>query len=266
MPELAEVEYYRKQWDPGLGRKVQQVLVHEDKRVFRGLDTGRLVRGLEGGTLCSSQARGKQLCFRLSGEKWLGVHLGMTGRLRCKPRDYERQQADHLVLRQAGRTLVFNDFRQFGRIRYAEGPQEPPWWAGIPPAPPDGDFTFERVDRFLDRHDKAPVKAVLLDQEGFPGIGNWMADEILWRAGIYPGKRPAQISKKKRRELFEATVQVARGALDTIGKDYRDPPEDWLFTHRGEKGQRCPQTGKPVRTETIGGRTAYYVPAKQRKS
>ena len=34
MPELAEVEYYRKQWNPGLGRPVRAVLVHERAKIF----------------------------------------------------------------------------------------------------------------------------------------------------------------------------------------------------------------------------------------
>ena len=38
------------------------------------------------------------------------------------------------------------------------------------------------MEEFLARHPKLPMKAVLLLQPGFPGVGNWMADEILWRA------------------------------------------------------------------------------------
>jgi hypothetical protein len=33
-----------------------------------------------------------------------------------------------------------------------------------------------------------------LVQERFPGVGNWMADEILWRACIHPSKRCGQLS------------------------------------------------------------------------
>ena len=38
MPELAEVEYYRKQWDAGLRRAVTHVVLHAGKRLFRGVD------------------------------------------------------------------------------------------------------------------------------------------------------------------------------------------------------------------------------------
>src|SRR5580704_13393882 len=114
MPELAEVEYYRKQWNPGLGRPVRAVLVHEHAKIFRGTDVGALQGALTGATLLSSQAAAKQMLFRFSNNKrachvdskrtslavdgWLGVHLGLTGALRAESPGYAPQRHDHLVL------------------------------------------------------------------------------------------------------------------------------------------------------------------------
>ena len=53
MPELAEVEYYRKQWSPGLGRRVRAVLIHPRARVFRTGAGRRLRRELTGARLLS---------------------------------------------------------------------------------------------------------------------------------------------------------------------------------------------------------------------
>jgi formamidopyrimidine-DNA glycosylase len=77
MPELAEVEYYRRQWDAGLGERIVRVHLHETKRVFRGTDNG-MVRQLRGERLRSSEAAGKQMLFRFSGDFWQGIHLGMS--------------------------------------------------------------------------------------------------------------------------------------------------------------------------------------------
>ena len=68
MPELAEVEYYRRQWDAGLGARILAVELHARKRVFRGSDTREIVRRLTGARLVQSIARGKQMLFRFSGE------------------------------------------------------------------------------------------------------------------------------------------------------------------------------------------------------
>ena len=44
MPELAEVEYFRKRWDPGLRQRVLAVEPHEAKRVFREKSSAGLAR------------------------------------------------------------------------------------------------------------------------------------------------------------------------------------------------------------------------------
>ena len=67
MPELAEVEFYRKQWDCGLGGKIVRLHVNAAKRDFRGTDGATMVAHLSGARLISSEARGKQMLFRFSG-------------------------------------------------------------------------------------------------------------------------------------------------------------------------------------------------------
>src|SRR5262245_24499977 len=119
MPELAEVEFYRKQWDAGVGKKVLSVHLNEKKRVFRGTDTTQLRERLVGATLVDSKTHGKQMLFRFTRNAWLGIHLGMTGQLSIEKRGHENQQKvlsphDHLVLFQKGQALIFNDPRQFG--------------------------------------------------------------------------------------------------------------------------------------------------------
>jgi formamidopyrimidine-DNA glycosylase len=259
MPELAEVEYHRRRWDPGRRQKVRAVLVHADKRVFRGTDALAAARKLRGQTLLESWTHGKQMLFRFSGGHWLGVHLGMTGELRQEGKNYHPQKHDHLVLRQAQRTLVFADSRQFGRIRFDEGPMAPAWWRALPPAVTTRGFTLERVQQCLQRRTRSPIKAVLLLQQYFPGIGNWMADEILWRAGIHPALRCGQVLAASKR-LWEETRQVAAGALRIVARDYSDPPTSWLFPHRWKKAGRCPRDDTPLHRAGIGGRTTAWCP------
>ena len=69
MPELAEVEYFRRQWNAGIGNRVIKIAQHADKRVFRGTDTRALRRELAGARLLTSEARGKRMLFRFSNEE-----------------------------------------------------------------------------------------------------------------------------------------------------------------------------------------------------
>jgi formamidopyrimidine-DNA glycosylase len=270
MPELAEVEWYRKRWDPGLGRAVVNLALHAGKRVFRGTDTPALRAKLVGARFIGSETRGKRMLFRFSGENpetigarqkvrsWLGIHLGMTGTLRIEPADFRPEKHDHLVLYQKDSALVFRDSRQFGRVRFHHGTDQPEWWNDDVPEIVSRRFTRAFVDRFLDRHRKAPIKAVLLLQNGFSGIGNWMADEILWRAKILPSRSAGKLNAQKREALFRETKFVAARSLETLGRDYSDPPRTWLIHQRWKSKGVCPIHRTALRRATIGGRTTAW--------
>ncbi|MEM9479248.1 MAG: DNA-formamidopyrimidine glycosylase family protein [Verrucomicrobiota bacterium] len=263
MPELAEVEYYRKQWDPGLGARVTAIRTNPKARDFRECDASALARSLKGATLRESLTHGKQMVFKFSGGRWLGVHLGMAGKLECRKTGADREKHDHLVLVQKGRELVFNDYRMFGVIRFHEGKGAPDWWSDLPPEVTDKAFTKKRVADFLERRGKSPVKAILLDQSMFPGIGNWMADEILWQIGIFPGRRGANLTKQESDAIWKTTRTISRHALKTIGVDWRDPPKSWLFKHRWRDGNACPRCVADLRRDEIGGRTTCWCPGCQ---
>ena len=259
MPELAEVEFYRRQWDPGVGAKVLAVKLHARKRIFRGSNTREIVTRLTGTRLVESTARGKQMLFRFSGDNWLGLHLGMSGTLRIEAADFDPEKHDHLLLRQAKRALVFRDPRLFGRVRFHHGKDLPPWWSTTPEIG-SVDFTSRYFDDFLQRHSRAPIKAVLLLQSGFPGIGNWMADEILWRSRIAPARKSGDLDAKERSALRRATRFVSSEALRIIGPDDSDLPNSWLIHHRWKAGGICPRDGTPLSRATIGGRTTAWCP------
>jgi formamidopyrimidine-DNA glycosylase len=263
MPELAEVDYFRRQWDPGLKQRIEKVTIHAKARIFRGTDTALVVKVLTGATLERSEARGKQMLFvavRRGTKKrcWLGLHLGMTGKLRIESSRFE--EARH----EAHRALVFQDARLFGRVLFAESAEAPAWWARLPPDLLSSAFTVKHLEIFLKRRARAPIKAVLLMQERFPGIGNWMADEILWRAGIHPKQAAGSLDEARTKALYREIRWVCREALRIIGKKWDDPPATWLFKHRWQKGGTCPRTGAKLEHATIGGRTTCWSPARQK--
>ncbi|MDI1247771.1 MAG: Fpg/Nei family DNA glycosylase [Lacunisphaera sp.] len=280
MPELAEVEFFRKRWSAGHGATVLAVRLHAGKKVFRGTSPTLLKRKLTGATLLDSETAAKQMLFRFSGSglpraesRWLGIHLGMSGELRVEPPDYAATKHDHLILVQQQRQLVFNDPRMFGGVLFHTGKTPPAWWTRIAPAILSKEFTVEAVAVFLRRRARAPIKAVLLMQERFPGIGNWMADEILWRAAIHPQRLAGSLKPAEVRTLHRECRRVCRLALGTIaGKGrYLPPnlnahiPKTWLFWHRWEDGGRCPRTKRLLVREEVGGRTTCWSPVRQKR-
>ena len=168
------------------------------------------------------------------------------------------EKHDHLVLEQAHQSLVFRDSRQFGRVRFHHGKSKPDWWRDSVPEIAERKFDQKFLDDFLRRHRKAPIKAVLLMQSGFSGIGNWMADEILWRAKVHPAIRAAKITRKDRAALLKESKFVARESLRTLGRNFSDPPKSWLIHQRWKAGGVCPKHKIKLHRATIGGRTTAW--------
>ena len=270
MPELAEVDFFRKQWNPGLRKQVQTVKLIAKSRVLRDTNAKVLKEMLEGGSLLSSASKGKQMLFGFSGgaipagsSAWLGVHLGMAGKLRYVEGVYSPEKHDHLVLDISGGALVYTDTRHFGKLLFEVGKREPEYWLKLAPEILSSDFTKGELVSFLLRRKKSPIKGVLLMQERFPGVGNWMADEILWRAEIHPARLAGSLTESEVSRLFKETRFVCRGAMKTVGETYEDPPKTWLFQHRWKDGGICPKTKEPLVRETIAGRTTCYSPSRQ---
>src|SRR6516225_3800162 len=265
MPELAEVERSRRLWDARRGAKVLEVVLRNRKsHVFRGTDLPSVARGITGQPLFGSEVVGKQMVFRFGkrGQRWLGLHLGMTGELRIEAPTYPFLKYDHLILRQSKRSLVFADTRQFGRVLFAETDGVPNWWAKLPPSILSKEFTRSAVAEFCYRRKGSPLKGMLLMQERFPGIGNWMADEILWRARLNPKIPAGKLSPALVGNLYRWIRWVTVSAMQEMDENW-EFPSTWLFSHRWEAGGHCPRCGAALAREKIGGRTTCWCPVCQ---
>jgi formamidopyrimidine-DNA glycosylase len=228
------------------------------KRIFRGSDPRALVRELTGSRLTSSTARGKQMVFQFSRGSWLGIHLGMSGALRMEPVGFRPEKHDHLVLQQAKARAGLS------RSTVIRSSEVSPWEdaTGLVEHRGAGDRLggIQRVYMadFLKRHARAAIKGVLLMQAGFPGVGNWMADEILWRAQVAPATRSGELTAKHQAAVRRATRFVSRQAMRIIGNDFADPPRSWLIHQRWKPGGSCPRDGTTLSRATIGGRTTAW--------
>jgi formamidopyrimidine-DNA glycosylase len=266
MPELAEVEHARRTWDVGLGKRVFAVEVSSNAgRVVRDVDLASLRQAIEGQPLRFSEARGKQLCFRFGKTAWLAIHLGMAGALSAESAGYVPAKHDLLVLRQKGQSLVFTDLRHFGRVRLHLGSAPPSFWTALPPSLSSGEFTPFAMRAFCDRRARSALKTVLLDQRRFPGIGNWMADEILWRARLAPDRLAGSLDEASAARLYRAIRWVSAAALRVVDASW-EYPRTWLFRHRWEDGGHCPRCGSGLQRVVLGGRRTCFCPTCQRRA
>jgi formamidopyrimidine-DNA glycosylase len=102
----------------------------------------------------------------------------------------------------------------------------------------------------------APLKARLMDQERLAGVGNLLADEILWRAGFDPQRR-TPLDDGELRTLHKALRSTLR-LLDRRGGSHMGD----LMEER-QPGGHCPRDGADLLHAQVGGRTTYWCPRHQ---
>jgi formamidopyrimidine-DNA glycosylase len=278
VPELPEVDAARLLASSvATGRRIVAVTCAPDAIVFED-PPARVRRALLGRRVTAVRRHGKHLWLELDRRPWPCLHFGMAGGLRTPHSDGVKLVSSgrsraapswpprftklHLTFDDGGE-LAMTDARRLGRIRLRRDPaREPPVsllgfdaLLGLPtPA------TFAE----LLRHRAAPVKAVLLDQSFAAGVGNWIADEVLYQARIAPGRAARSLSSREAERLRRAIRTVVTRAVE-VSSDGDRFPRTWLFHHRwGRSAGAVTARGERIRHDTIGGRTTAWVPAVQR--
>jgi formamidopyrimidine-DNA glycosylase len=248
MPELPEAERARRQIERVLEREIVAV-DDADTYVCRPHAPGEIAAALTGRRLTSAHRRGKFLWAETDDDgPELGLHLGMTGRIVVDEAE-EPRLWDRFVLEFAdGGRLALRDKRRLGRAVL-----EPDFTHVGPDAGEVGREEFgARIGRGT-----APLKAKLLDQGAIAGVGNLLADEILWRARLHPRLQAGSLSEAALDTLHAETRGAIADAIRLGGAHTGD-----LIPHRANSGV-CPRCNGTLTRATIGGRTTYWCPSCQ---
>jgi formamidopyrimidine-DNA glycosylase len=276
MPELPEVEAARRAAHAvAVGRRISGVTVTDDPIVFEGVPSTRIRRALLGRRVHAVRRHGKHFWLELDRRPWLLVHFGMAGGLSTSSRPAIRLKSSRgrteagwpprftrLVLRfDDGGALAVADGRRLGRIRLRRDPATEPPIAGLGFDALRGLPSPARF-RALARARGVPVKALLLDQSFAAGVGNWIADEVLYQARIAPGRPSRSLSTAELDRLRRRLRSVVRVAVG-VGADSDRFPRSWLFHRRWDRRPGVTRRGDAIRWDTIAGRTAAWVPAVQ---
>jgi formamidopyrimidine-DNA glycosylase len=260
VPEILEVESYRRLAEAAVGREIGSVDDIDALLLRRDLDAEALRRALVGARVVRARRRGKLLLLDTSDGDVLGLHFGMTGllevdgRLAVERLEYASARLDPAWVRLSvrfldGGSLVLHDQRRFGAIDL--DPQEE--LLG-----PDALTISAAALRSALGESRAPLKARLLDQHRVAGLGNLLADEILWRAALAP-TRPA--GGLERREVLRLHRHL-RATLSVLAE--RGGSHRGVLQEARVAGGRCPRDGAPLRRELVGGGTTYWWAQHQR--
>ena len=211
---------------------------------------------------------GKNLFAQLDAPYWLHLHFGMTGDLAYFKDDEDTPRFARIIFKFAnGFKLGFLCPRKFERIGIVEDIEE---YLTRKKISKDAlEITVEELSKNLNKK-KASIKAVLLDQSTVAGIGNWIVDEVLYQARIYPEKKANQLSEKEILEIHKSMRFVIQTAINSQA-NYDEFPENFLIHARGwgRAGLQdlrvgtCAECGKEISISKVGGRTTYFCENRQ---
>ncbi|CAI9113955.1 OLC1v1037517C1 [Oldenlandia corymbosa var. corymbosa] len=314
MPELPEVEAARAAIaEHCLGKKIIKSIIADDTKVIDGVSPKDFEATLTGKTIVAAHRKGKNMWLELDSPPFPTFQYGMAGAVYIKgvavtkykrsavkdDDEWPSKYSKVFVELNDGLEFSFTDKRRFAKVRLLDNP------VAVPPISelgPDAFLEPMSVDEFFKSLSKKNIgiKALLLDQGFISGIGNWIADEVLYRvssfisgvaasglrigairfefcsdfttvdhlnlhgARIHPLQSASSMSKETCERLLNCIHEVIGKAVE-VGADSSQFPTNWIFHSREKKGKAFVD-GKKIEFITAGGRTTAYVPELQKLS
>ncbi|MBI5742486.1 MAG: bifunctional DNA-formamidopyrimidine glycosylase/DNA-(apurinic or apyrimidinic site) lyase [Candidatus Niyogibacteria bacterium] len=263
MPELPEVETIKRGLTRVvLGRRIAAVDVLELRSVLPSAAFFR--RELIGRKIKTIDRRGKYLIFTLDNGRIMIGHLRMTGQLIVAKNPAPQKFSRVVIEFSGGISLHFNDLRKFGRLELLPKKYSGPLLANV-----GEDMLTIAPHAFhtaLARRPRANIKAALLDQRFFSGIGNIYADEALYAAGILPERAVGDLSLAEMKKLYLVTKRILARAVRLGGTSYSDyvdaagQPGRYLKELKvyQRHGKPCKKCRALIRKRRLAGRGTHY--------
>ncbi|MFE2156581.1 Fpg/Nei family DNA glycosylase [Streptomyces lydicus] len=254
MPELPDVEAFRRTFVRCAQRRVVQHIEVHDAGVLHGLSGRQLRHALEGRRFAEPERHGKWLIARTGGPILL-LHFGMTGRLVCTTPEEAAHPHDRVVFTMS----------RHHRLRYRDQRKLQGLWlvdeAGLDRVlgrlGPDAATVPRDAFRAALAARRGRLKAVLMDQSVLAGLGNLLVDEILWRT-LLPPSRPVRDLTDEEGDRLHAELRRTLRAAVRAGCV---PPRDtWLTGRRDDPDPHCPRCGGPLRRGRVAGRGTVWCP------
>ncbi len=256
---MIEVERYRVLAEGTLGRPIASV-DSPDSWYLKGAATAPLLEAaLVGNRFTAARRIGKLLLLDIDGGPVVGLRFGMTGTLLLDGDDavgallYAPTRTEPAWDRWAvtfadGGRMTLHDPRRLGGVSLD------PDVAGLGP---DAASVGGAALGAALAGSSAPLKARLLDQSRISGIGNLIADEVLWQAGLSPLRPSGALSPSEVRRLHRHLHRTLTDLTVRGGSHLGELMEE---RHRGGV---CPKDGTPLTRSTVGGRTSWWCPTHQ---
>lgn len=267
MPEFVEVEAYANTARPLIGGTITGIDLRDERLLRRseeGFDVEAAhVYGVMGGAEIDGVSRiGKLLLLHLSGDHTVGLTFGLRGWLML---DGEVARADGTRRRRSiknehvrlgievdsSRELLLEDLLRLATLEIDPDTSE---------LGPDIVDIDKRDFRKMVAGSNATIKGLLMNQRHVAGIGNLIADEILYQGGVDPRRTASGITGDDLDDLWSGVRRTRDRVLAKNGS------HQGVMIQSGSRGrgERCPRCDVEMQRVKVGGRTTYFCPAHQR--
>jgi len=226
----------------------------------------RLTRGK---TIGEARAKGKWLFLPL--EPGYVLLLGECGgKALYHPPGSKMPNRYHLLITFEDHSALTVTTQLWGAIElYAQGQeQERKYVKGMRPTPIDPAFTRDYFSTLIDTlvaEGKRSVKGLLTQDQLIPGLGNAIAQDILFHAGLHPKHPLDDLDPDQKHALYNAIVHTVREVIQQGGRYdeydlYGQPGQYVRLMDKNRVGHPCPECGSIIEKVQYLGGTCYFCP------
>lgn len=222
---------------------------------------------------------GKTVGEAASRGKWLFVSLEpgyvllfgeCGGKLLLHPAGSAMPAKVHLYLTFEDGTLLTATTQMWGAMELYEKGQERErqYVRDMRPTPIDPGFTFDYFSALIDdltKAEKRSAKGLLTQDQLIPGLGNAIAQDILFRARLHPRHPIDALAPDQRRSLYNAIITTVDQAIQAGGRcdevDLYGRPGGYIrVMDRSAVGHPCPECGGKIEAIQYLGGACYLCP------
>lgn len=142
---------------------------------------------------------------------------------------------------------------------------------GMRITPAETEFTFEYFQALLDSllgGQRRSVKGLLTQEQLIPGLGNSIAQDIMFRARLHPKRAISELDGRQRLDLYRSIVDTVREVIARGGRNdeldlYGKPGGYTRIMDKNALSRPCPTCGHSIEKISYLGGACYFCPACQ---
>ncbi|XP_021736674.1 formamidopyrimidine-DNA glycosylase-like isoform X4 [Chenopodium quinoa] len=222
MPELPEVEAARSAVaEHCIGKKIVKSIIADDSKVINGVSRSDFEAALLNKTIVAVHRKGKNMWLQLDSPPFPSFQFGMAGAVYIKgvaitkykrsavndADEWPSKYSKFFIELNDGLEISFTDKRRFATVRLLDNPASVPPISALGPDALLEPMTEGEFIKSLSKK-KIAIKPLLLDQSFISGIGNWVADEVLYQARIHPSQNASSLSKEEGAILLKSIKET----------------------------------------------------------